>query len=71
MTLQGWREAVQGASRDTTLAELMAQLLFEQDAAKNRLRELGYGCIGMPWAKVVEEVADRDLRPKRPEPEST
>jgi len=47
---------VRKAASDPVLAALMAKLLYEQDAAKQALRELGYGCTGMPWADVVEEI---------------
>jgi hypothetical protein len=56
MTLKGWQAAVEKAKRDPEMARLMAQLLFEQDKAKNALREKGYGCTGMPWHQMVEEV---------------
>jgi hypothetical protein len=57
MTKEGWRELVVMAALDPERLELLAQLLAEQDAAKNRLRELGFGCVGMPWSDVVEEIA--------------
>lgn len=57
MTIEGWKEAVRRIrDGDEKMAELTAQLLFEQDQAKNALREMGYGCIGTPWPEVVEEV---------------
>lgn len=67
MTQEGWREAVLAAVRrhdagDSTLLELMAKLLTEQDAAKNRLQDIGYGCTGMSWAKVVEEIGEQCSR---------
>jgi hypothetical protein len=63
VTVEGWRDAVLQAVRDhdagdPTLLQLMSRLLAEQDDAKQRLRELGYGCIGMPWADVVDDIAD-------------
>lgn len=61
MTEDGWRSAVLDAVRradagDPELLDLMAKLLAEQDAAKQELREIGYGCLGTPWRDVVEEI---------------
>lgn len=61
MTKEGWREVILNATRkndtgDSSALELLAQLLYEQDEAKNSLREKGYGCTGMPWAETVDEV---------------
>lgn len=61
MTAEGWREAVlaavsRAAAGDPTLLELMARLLAEQDRAKQELRDIGFGCCGMPWLDVVEEI---------------
>lgn len=62
MTQEGWRHAVLEAGRrhdagDDQLLETMSELLTVQDAAKERLRRIGFGCIGMPWPDVIEEVA--------------
>lgn len=64
MTQDGWRAAIIKAVRDAdagdrTFLDLMASLLTEQDQAKNRLRELGYGCTGTPWPRVIDEVGQR------------
>jgi hypothetical protein len=64
MTEAGWKEAILEAVRraetgDRTLLNLMALLLTEQDQAKQQLRELGYGCIGMSWLDVVAEIRAR------------
>lgn len=56
MTLQGWTEAVERAKTDEEMAALIARLLYEQDQAKEALRRKGYGCIGMPWLEMVDEV---------------
>lgn len=61
MTEEGWQEAVIKANRradegDLTLLTLMSKLLAEQDEAKDRLNKIGFGCIGMPWLNVVEEI---------------
>lgn len=63
MTKDGWRMAVVRAvnryqAGDTRALDLLAQLLAEQDEAKGRLSEAGFGVIGTPWAKVVNEVKD-------------
>lgn len=55
MTAEGWRELVLDAVRrndhgDSSQLGLLGRLLAEQDEAKQVLRDLGYGCIGMPWA---------------------
>lgn len=59
MTEQGWREAIQKAFGDPELETLIGKLLTEQDAAKNTLREAGFGCIGSPWLNVVKEITER------------
>jgi hypothetical protein len=59
MTEQGWRECVRKTASDPVLADLMAKLLYEQDQAKQALRELGYGCSGMPWLDVIAELRAR------------
>jgi hypothetical protein len=61
LTPEGWRALVADAVRraqagDPELVELIARVLSEQDEAKHRLRELGFGCIGMPWAEVVDAI---------------
>ena len=58
MTEQGWRESVIRAASDPEMLNLLSALLYEQDAAKQRLREKGYGVTGTPWREVVEEVPD-------------
>lgn len=64
MIKEGWRqtvrEAVQRANEgEPTQLALLVELLTEQDQAKQELRELGYGCTGMPWLDVVKEIARR------------
>jgi hypothetical protein len=61
MTADGWRQTivqVVDASRcgEDRGLDLLAQLLVEQDQAKQALRKVGFGCIGMPWADVVHEI---------------
>lgn len=34
----------------------MAQLLTEVDAAKEALRQMGFGCAGTPWPEIVKEI---------------
>lgn len=63
MTREGWMlailEAVERAkSGDDELLNLMATLLREQDQSKHELRELGFGCMGMPWLDMVQEIRD-------------
>lgn len=72
MTRDGWRDvilsaAVRSAGGKHDALDLLADLLAEQDAAKNALRELGYGVIGTPWPNVVRAIA-RAVR-YQPEPE--
>jgi hypothetical protein len=62
-TLDGWKQIALKAvhdhdAGDDEMLDLLAQLLSEQDAAKQALRDKGYGCIGMPWAETVAEVLD-------------
>jgi hypothetical protein len=61
MTETGWRNLVlktfdEFRAGHTESFELLIALLHEQDQAKNRLREKGYGVTGMPWIEMVEEV---------------
>lgn len=64
MTSEDWREIARSAvhrddAGDPKSLDLLAALLAEQDAAKNRLNvELNIGCIGRPWDGVVDDVAD-------------
>lgn len=64
MTRDGWRDIVLSAVHshdhgDSSQLELLASLLEEQDAAKQALRDKGYGCIGMGWTNTVDEVHQR------------
>lgn len=59
MTAEGWRELVELAARDERTLELLAQLLEEQDLAKQVLRDKGYGCTGMGWLETVDTVPER------------
>lgn len=61
MTKDGCREAVLHAVREHDAGndeslDLMAALLEEQDRAKNRLRELGYGVTGTPWSQMIDAI---------------
>lgn len=61
MTQQGWRQIVIEAVRraddgDPKLLDLTAQVLAEQDRAKHKIRELGFGCTGMPWSEMYDEI---------------
>lgn len=65
MTLQGWRELVLSVAwkchdGDDRSVDLLAQLLWEQDAAKQILRDKGYGCTGMGWLETVAEIPSTD-----------
>ena len=64
MTYEGWQLAVlkaadDHADGDDTMLDLVARLLTEQDEAKNRLRHLGFGWCGLPWAGVVDEIEEQ------------
>lgn len=64
MTAEGWKDAILMAVRnhddgDADLLNLMSRLLEEQDIAKATLNTLGFGCVGMPWLKVVNEIRCR------------
>jgi len=65
MTVEGWRDVIQQAFGDPARAALLAQLLAEQDHAKDRLRAMGFGVTGTPWRNVVEEIASWAWRPHR------
>lgn len=59
MTQEGWRQLAINAVRkiddgDDTSIELLSQLLEEQDAAKQALRDKGYGCTGMGILETIE-----------------
>lgn len=56
MTANGWRAAVTKAIGDQEMMALLVQLLVEQDHAKSRLREMGFGVTGTPWPRVVDEI---------------
>ncbi len=56
MTLDGWRGCIRHAANDPVQLELLALLLYEQDAAKQVLRDKGYGCTGMGWLRTVNEI---------------
>ena len=69
MTLDGWRGLVRDAIRrdaagDGEIVELIARVLHEQDAAKNRLRQKGYGWIGLPIVETVDLVPDAARTPR-------
>ena len=64
MTKQGWRTRIVEAVAELMLGEetridLMAAYLEEVDNARQALRDKGYGCIGMPIERQVEEVPSR------------
>jgi hypothetical protein len=58
VTEQGWRDAVQQATTDEQMAELLVRLLLEQDQAKQALRAKGYGWTGLSLLKSVELVPE-------------
>jgi hypothetical protein len=60
MTKFGWKEAVLAAvhraeCNDFRLLDLLAELLEEQDMAKDKLSNR-YGWTGIPWPRLVDEV---------------
>jgi hypothetical protein len=62
----GWRAVVLNAIEqhhvgDDEKLDLLSLLLEEQDAARQALRDNGYGCVGMPWASIVKEIPTRTL----------
>lgn len=64
MTAAAWRVAVteaaaRAARGDPALLDLLAEALAQQEAAKEVLRVLGYGCLGAPWLDVVREIEVR------------
>lgn len=64
MTLQDWRDMITEAIQrhhdgDNELLELLAYVLYEQDAAKQLLRESGYGNKDMGLLDTVEAVVER------------
>ena len=61
MTRDGWRDIVLNAvyrheCGKSDLLDLLSFLLTEQDAARQSLRELGFGCVGRPWPGIVEDI---------------
>jgi hypothetical protein len=62
MTDDGWHDAIRRAAHDRVLLDRLAQLLTEQDAAKEDLRRLGYGVTGTPWPLVIQEIANLGRR---------
>lgn len=61
MTRDGWRALVLEAVRrhdrgDDELLELTADVLAEQDLAKQALRDKGYGCTGVGLLRTVQDV---------------
>lgn len=59
MTAEGWAEVVTKAMGDRDTMALLVALLVEQDEAKHRLREMGFGVTGTPWPQVVDEIRRR------------
>lgn len=61
MTREGWKQSIAQAvndalNGDASLVDLLASLLEEQDNAKASLQNKGYGCCGIPWVDLVEEI---------------
>lgn len=59
-----WEEIVDDAvartaAGDRTAISMIVRVLAEQDDARHRLRAMGYGCIGRPWAGIVDDIEDR------------
>ena len=59
MTKDGWRELVLRAAHDPHLLRILAQLLHEQDVAKELLHRKGYGVSGTPWLDIVAAIPSR------------
>jgi hypothetical protein len=69
MTAEGWRAALFQAIEafrggDPRAVDLLVQILVEQDQAKQALREVGFGCTGMPWADVVRDIITLTTEPR-------
>lgn len=70
MTAEGWRDAIVQAVDASRCGEhhaltLLVQILVEQDEAKQALRQVGFGCTGMPWAEVVRDIITLTTAPTR------
>jgi hypothetical protein len=70
MTAEGWRDIVREAvvrhdGGDDELLTLVARLLAEQDDAKEALRQVGFGCTGMPWPELVRDIITLTTAPTR------
>lgn len=66
MNKDAWRQNILSAvakyqQGDSQHLELLAQLLDEQDTAKQMLRSKGYGCTGMGWIDTVNEVGHAEV----------
>jgi hypothetical protein len=60
VTAEGWRKLIVQVVREADVGdgvglELLAETLHEHDAAKQLLRDAGYGCIGLSLLRTVEE----------------
>lgn len=65
MTRDGWRVLVlmavdKNAADDPSALDLLVELLHEQDAAKQALRDKGYGWTGLGWAGTVQLIPRAD-----------
>jgi hypothetical protein len=56
MTKDGWIKCVEDSKNIPEQQALLAQLCYEQEAAKNRLRGLGFGWSGLDWDGTVDEI---------------
>lgn len=59
MTAKGWTDLVTKAIGNPDTMALLVRLLVEQDEAKHRLREMGFGVTGTPWLQMVDEIERR------------
>jgi hypothetical protein len=59
MTTKGWTDLVTKAIGNPDTMALLVRVLVEQDEAKHRLREMGFGVTGTPWAEMVDEIEHR------------
>ena len=70
MTLDGWKAVVLNAfdeheRGDDTALNLVAKLLAEQDAARQVLRDKGYGWTGLPIVELAGQVPHADAADPR------
>lgn len=65
MTVQGYREGIIKAveehyAGDSTYLNMIAEVLEEQDEAKQALRDKGYGHTGLSLLRTIQQVPRRN-----------